>query len=241
MTMHSKRSSSKSYKMKRTSSKPYASNWLTKYRPSSRAILAPTVGLGRSLKTKLKTIFFANLTPSAAGVFTGYLYPGSCFDPSGDLAAMQPAVFDQLAALYARYLVTDATVRITAVGTAAQGYAGVNPVNYVMAAYPSTVTTAATTYQGAASQLYSKTCMFTTYEKGYLTFKMNTQKIIGARLPVIAEDCGALVGASPTAGQSIVLPLFVQSNSAAATNTFTLKVEIDQDVIFDQRIQAVDA
>jgi len=71
-------------------------------------------------------------------------------------------------------------------------------------------------------------------------FKLSAQKIVGSRLPVIAEDCGALISASPTTGQNMVMPLFTQANSTQ-NNVVTYKITIIQDVIFDQRIQVVDA
>jgi len=74
----------------------------------------------------------------------------------------------------------------------------------------------------------------------HMKFKLDTQKIIGSRLPPVAEDCGALVGADPTNGQFIRLPIFLQNATANAVS-WTVLVEIVQDVIFDQRIQVVDA
>jgi len=211
--------------------------WLTKYKPTALAVHRPNVGLGRSLSTKMKTVFYANVVPAVSGVFTGYLNPGSCFDPAGDIAAMQPAGFDQMAAIYARYLVTGATVEVVLM----PGYSN-SIVPFVAAGYPSTVSTALATFQGAASQPYSQT---KSHPGGgapavKMFWKLNTQKVVGARLPVIAEDCGALVSASPTTGQNMILPLFLQ-NAAAGQTPITLKVTIVQDVIFDQRIQVVDA
>lgn len=82
--------------------------------------------------TKLKTSFFANLTlgnvtPPGTGKFTGYLNLGSCFDPCGSFTDIQPAGFDQLAALWGRYLVTGATVRIRFCGT---GFSQTDPIAY---------------------------------------------------------------------------------------------------------------
>jgi len=215
------------------------SKWLSKYVPRPLAINRQAPGLGRSLQTKLRTEFYVNVTPAASGIFTGFLNPGSCFDPAGDLAAMQPAMFDQLAAMYARYLVTGCSVTIAASLTS---IAAGSPAGFVIAAYPSTVSTALATFQAAASQSYAQTRMF--YHGGdpiTIKFsKLNTQKIVGSRLPVIAEDCGALVGASPTTGQNIVIPLFIQ-NFIASVQNITLKVLIVQDVIFDQKINNVDA
>lgn len=196
-------------------------------------------GIGRSLKTQLTTTFWANVV-SAAGIFTGFVSPGSLFDPTGSIATLQPAGFDQLAAMFARYLVTGATVHME-VAQGALGAAAASITSFVVAGYPSTVSTALATFQGAASQPYAKTALGVVGGDAVkLSWKLNTQKIVGSRLPVIAEDCGALVGASPTTGQSIVLPFFIESN-ANATTTFVVKFTIVHDCIFDQRIQNVDA
>jgi len=189
----------------------------------------------------LETTFFYTGNAAASGVFTGYLNPGSCFDPCGDLSDIQPVGFDQLKAIYARYLVTGAYVEIEA--TPYEGFTSVSNtlVPWVLAAYPSTLSTALATYQGAASQPYSKEFLLSNNgESKKMIFKLNTQKIIGSRLPVIAEDCGALVTASPATGQNIVLPIFAQAAVAAALR-ITFRIRIVQDVIFDQRIQVVDA
>lgn len=233
MPMKSKK---KSYKKKASTS------WLTQYKPRARTVYKPNVGIGRSLFTKLRTTFFANVTHAASGIFTGYLNPGSCFDPTGDISTVQPAGFDQLATLYARYLVTGCTVDIEVMASkqdTSNGGAGTD--TSVIAVYPSTVSTALGTYQGAASQPYAKTAMYGPVKCGKLRFKLNTQQVVGSRLPVIAEDCGALVGASPTTGQNMILPMFLQHSAAAAGQTSIIKVTIIQDVIFDQRIQVVDA
>jgi len=227
-------------KRQRSSSK----NWLTRYVPRSRAIHSQAPGLGRSLKTKLKTDFYVNVTHAATGVFTGYLFPGSCFDPCGDLAALQPSMFDQLAALYARYLVTDAEVTIEALPSLVPD--PVDPNTYrdanVIAAYPSTVTTAMATFQGAASQPYAQSGVFQAgMRPARMHFKLNAQKVVGSRLPVIAEDCGALVSASPTTGQNMVLPIFIQHAQARVGGQTTLRIKIVQTVIFDQKIQNADA
>lgn len=212
-------------------------SWLTKYTPRPLAINRQAPGLGRSLKTKLETTFFYTATTAASGIWTGYLNPGSCYDPCGDLSGIQPVAFDQLKAVYARYLVTGGYVEIEACHKDSTT-AGAAP--WVLAAYPSTVSTAMSTYQGAASQPYSKETLISAGQTKKLVFKFDTQKIIGARLPVIAEDCGALIGADPATGQNVVLPMFAQ-NANAGTLYITFRIRIVQNVIFDQRIQVVDA
>jgi len=226
---------------KKTYKKKTSQSWLTKYVPRSRAINSGAPGLSRSLKTVLKTSFYANLTHAATGVFTGYLSPGSCFDPCGDIATLQPSMYDQLAALYARYLVTDAEVYLEFTPSAAFTGTGAAADNTVVAVYPSTLSTALATYQGAASQSYSQVGTFGPTKALKMKFKLNTQKIVGSRLPVVAEDCGALVGGNPAAGQSIHLPMFIQHSNANAGQATMIRVTVVQHVIFDQKIQNQDA
>lgn len=201
------------------------------------------MGLGTSATTVLRTSFFTNVTAAAGtGVFTGYLKPGSCFDPCGDLAAIQPQMFDQFAQAYSRYKVNNCVVRIKITGVSCPG-ASV----WVGAAYPAVDATALTTYQAAASQQYAKTTSggFQVFsntgigsEGKYLTFKLNHDKVVGAKSDT--WDIGAPVGADPTATQFMVLPLFLQG-SAVGTHTWVLEIDMWQNVTFSQKKNTVDA
>lgn len=208
------------------------------------AVAAPSVGLGSSVTTVLRTSFFYNATAAAGtGVWTGYLKPGSAFDPTGDLAAIQPQMFDQFAAMYSRYKVNSATVRVKITGATAGAATSV----WVAAAYPAVDATALTTYQSAASQQYAKTTSggFQTNAAGgigtegkYLSMKMNHNAVVGARSDT--WDIGAPVTSDPTAGQYMLLPLFVQANAATAS-TWVLEIDIWQNVTFSQKKNTVDA
>jgi len=235
----------RSYGKKRTFKRRAGASWLTRYHPRALAINRQAPGLGRSLKTKLKTTFFTNVLFPAmgGGVWNSYLNLGSCYNPCGTvtLSGIQPAGFDQLKALYARYLVTGATVKIKFTGTyRGSAEVGADSAQWVATAYPSTVTTIPTTFQGAASQPYAQSVTYSDDETGTMYFKLNAQKVIGSRLPPNAEDSGALVGANPATGQNMILPIFSQVNTAVDASAMLL-IEIVQDVIFDQRIQVVDA
>lgn len=227
---------------KKTSRK--STGWLTRYKPRDTVIYRPDVGLGRSVATRLKTCVFANLTLAGATPSIYNLLPGSAFNPLGDLTSVQPASFDQWKVLFARYLVTGATVSIEPIFSASAAQIGA--YSAIVASYPSTVVgpiAASATFQGYASQPYAQS---RNVNQGVVTrpmfFKLSTQKIVGSRLPPVAEDCGALISASPGTGQNMVIPLFTQSNNSGATTpTVTYRITIIQDVIFDQRIQVVDA
>jgi len=209
------------------------------------ALAAPSVGLGTSATTVLRTSFFSNVTAAAGtGIFTGFLKPGSCFDPCGDLAAIQPQMYDQFAAQYNRYKVNHATVRIKITGAN-----GTNASVWVAAAYPAVDSTALATYQAAASQQYAKTtsggyqliavAAGAGSEGKYLSFnKINHNSIVGA----VSDtwDIGALVTADPTALQYMVLPLFLQANANAAV-TWVLEIDMFQNVTFSQKKNVVDA
>lgn len=214
-------------------------------RGRTQALAAPSVGLGTSATTVLRTSFFYNATAQAAtGVFNGFLKPGSCFDPTGDLAAIQPQMFDQFAAMYNRYKVNSATVRIKITGA----YGNTATV-WVASGYPAVDSTAVATYQGAASQQYAKTTSggFQTQggtaigvgsEGKYLSWKLNHNSIVGAKSDT--WDIGAAVTSDPTALQYMVLPLFLQANANTAA-TWVLEVDIWQNVTFSQKKNTVDA
>lgn len=212
-----------------------------------------SVGFGNSCTTVLRTSFFYNATAVAAtGVWTGYLKPGSAYDPTGDLATIQPKDFDQLAALYNRYKVNSATIRIKITGL--KGGVGNGGV-WVAAAYPAVDITAATTYQGAASQQYAKTTSSTFYinqaaqgvltaagaEGKYLSFKLNHAAVVGSKSD--PWEMGALVNADPPAGQFMCLPMFLQSSAAGGNEpaAWVLEIDIYQNVTFSQKKNAVDA
>ena len=210
----------------------------------TRALVAPSVGLGMSATTVLRTSFFANITSAGTGIWTGYLSPGSCFDPCGDITTLQPQLYDQWALVYSRYKVNSATVRIKITGTASP-----NPV-WVGAGYPAVDPTALTTYQGAASQQYSKTTsggfqvvgppgsqVGTGTEGKYLSFKLNHNQVVGAKSDT--WDVGALVTANPTALQYMVLPMFLQASGAGAA-TWVLEIDVWQNVTFSQKKNPVD-
>jgi len=208
------------------------------------------VGIGASTTTVLRTSFFYNATAAAGtGVWTGYLKPGSAFDPCGDLAAIQPQMFDQFAAMYSRYKVNSANVRIKITGQA--GSANFQSV-WVAAGYPAVDSTALATYQAAASQQFAKTTsggfviavgagnalIGAGGEGKYLSFKLNHDQVVGSKSDTF--DIGALVTADPTALQYMVLPMFLQANGAGAC-TWVLEIDIFQNVTFCQKKNVVDA
>lgn len=198
------------------------------------------MGLGTSATTVLRTSFFANVTTPGSGVWTGYLKPGSCFDPCGDIADLQPQMFDQFAAMYQRYKVNSYTLRITIHGTTGGS-------NYLAASYPAVDPTALATYQAAASQQYAKTVSGGFQINGgiglgnpptKMYFKFNHASVVGTRPD--AYDNGALVTADPTALQYAVQPIFLQTNTATASS-FMLEVDMWQNVTFSQKKNTVDA
>ena len=133
----------KYFAKKRSSFKPFRSykrknNWLTQYKPRSSVLSRPNVGLGRSVSTRLRTCIFYNANDNGQG-FVVQLYPGSCFNPMGSAAAIQPVLYDQWKAMFARYVVTGATVKITVTPQVEQNAVS-SVVSGVCAAYPSIVT-----------------------------------------------------------------------------------------------------
>lgn len=208
----------------------------------------PSIGLGPSARTIIRTSFFANCTAAGGtGIYTGFLAPGNAFDPTGDQSTIQGNTFDQFAAVYSRYKVNSCKIKLNITG----GLGGSSIFNWVCAAYPSVDSTALTTYQNAASQPGAKTVsgVFQTGAVGATSvglggepksmyFNLNHKAVLGTA--VDAFDSGALVSASPTAGQYMVLPFLIQANSAVAA-TFVIEVDMWQDVSFLQRKNVVDA
>lgn len=220
-------------------------------RPYTRAvaIARPSVGLGMSTTTVLRTSFFVNVTAAAGtGIFTGYLKPGSIFDPCGDLAAYQPQMYDQFALAYNRYKVNSFTCNIKVHGNVSA--AGDCP-KYVAVSYPATDPTALGTYQGAASQQLAKTTSgsFSTIpvvanvaclgDAGKVMYhKYKHSQVIGVAGD--AYDNGALVNADPNLLQYAVLPIFLQGVVVGA-HTWILEVDMWQNVTFSQKKNTVDA
>ena len=115
---------------------------------------AKGVGLAAGLKTQLKTTFFYNATAGESGVWTGTLKTGSCFDPCGTLANIQPAEYDQWCTLFGRYVVLGGYVKVTVMPkNSSSGSTGV--YNFVACMYPDIDPTAKADYQAAASQDWS--------------------------------------------------------------------------------------
>jgi len=215
---------------------------LTYPKTRTYALAAPLVGLGASATTVLRTSFFANCTGSAStGIFTGFLKPGSAFDPTGDQSTVQPQMFDQFAQMYSRYKVNSCIIRMKITGASSGGSAV-----WVAAAYPAVDSTALTTYQAAASQQYAKTtsgCFQqissagTGAEGKYLSFNLNHNDVVGARSDT--WDIGAPVTADPTTGQFMVLPFFIQANGNTAC-AWVIEVDILQNTTFSQKKNTAD-
>lgn len=216
---------------------------LSSFARRTYALAGPNVGLGASATTVLRTSFFANVTATAGtGIATFFLKPGSAFDPAGDLAAIQPQMFDSFAAQYNRYKVNNCKIRMKITGNN-----GLNGAVWVGAAYPAVDPTALTTYQGAASQQYSKTTSGAFQiqnatglgcEGKYLSFNLKHDSIVGTKGD--AYDVGALISADPTALQFMVLPVFLQVNTAGAA-TWVVEIDMYQNVTFSQKKNVVDA
>jgi len=202
------------------------------------AVFSRYDGIGRQFETKLKTVFFKDMQTDANGLYSGYLFPGSAFDPCGNQSDIQPAGYDQLKLLFARYVVKGADVRITF--HQQNTMISSSLFGYYACAYPSTVEAASVTFQGAASQPWAQsTYCSSTDQSKTLAWKLDAAAVVGRTTPVTAEDNGGLIAASPAIGQNITLPFFLNVVQEHIQGCCML-VEIIQDVIFDQRIQVVD-
>lgn len=208
---------------------------LANYSAPTNAVAAPSVGLGSGAKTVLKTVLFANVTPSAAGIYTATLRLGSCFNPLGTLSAIQPALFDQWKLIYSRYLVERAYVKVEC----SQQYMNVGATNYtfVVAGYPTTDSGVVADYQDAASQPWAQSLMCGPGDNttsNTLHFNLDHTKVLGRKGPVDAAENGASVANNPPTASYMLLQLFIQ-NAVASTNPLTLRISVVQHVHFDQR------
>ena len=112
----------------------------------ARALTSSTgVGLGPSLKTQLKTVYFTTITTAASGFYSGSLKSGSCYDPTGSFSTVQPAEFDQLAAVFGRYVVLGGYVRVSIVATS-------SAAGFACCIYPSIESSPKADFQSCASQ-----------------------------------------------------------------------------------------
>lgn len=206
----------------------------------------PHLGLAASVVTVLRTSFYAQVSSNAAGVYTGFIKPGSAFDPSGDIAAYQPAYFDQWASMYGRYMVKSADVYVKVNASSSSSTA--NSPGWVGAMYPAIDNTAMATYLGAASQPMAQTVSsaFTVVngaagtaiapgaESVRFTFKkLSTKKLVGTTPDPYSN--GALVSADPTNLQYMVMPIFLQASNAGAGQFWNLNFDIYQTVLFTQK------
>jgi len=197
------------------------------------------VGVGPSLRTQLKTIIWNKTIANASGIATFSLKSGSCFDPTGTLSGIQPAEYDQLKAMYGRYVVTGGTVKVTISNIP------INPANpadpFVCCMYPDIDATAKTTFQDAASQDWSVCKNSASGSAAVVLYqKFSHAALLGKKGPVTSEDNGALVTADPSAGQFINHNIFIQG-SGASQYPFAVLVELIQDVYFDRRVTVIDA
>jgi hypothetical protein len=83
------------------------------------------------------------------------LKTGSCFDPSGSLADIQPAEYDQWCTLFGRYLVLGGYVKVTVIPQSAIANSGGYLSGFVACMYPDISVTPKADYQAAASQDWS--------------------------------------------------------------------------------------
>lgn len=210
--------------------------------PYDREVIeSPHVGLGQGVRTRIRTFGHVQMVVGATGIFTGFLKPGSCYDPFGDIGTPQPNLFDVWKGVFGRYLVLGATVKMTIVSQSSIAAAVANGGTLV--AYPSITSTAKTVLQDAASQPYAKTVLYggAGADPKTLYFKLNHLKVLGKYGPLESLANGGLVGADPTTGQFMVLPIFYQSTVGTATSgNLTMEVEITQDVWFDKRLNVND-
>ena len=216
--------------------RPYKKSRAITKRSYARSLAsAKGVGLAASLKTQLKTTFFYVANGASTGIWTGTLKTGSCFDPCGTLANIQPAEYDQWCTLFGRYVVTGGYVKVTVLSKS-NSPTGVGQNNFVACMYPDIDATAKADYQAAASQDWCVKGIGGNGQPPVVLYqRFSHAALLGKKGPVTSEDNGALYNADPAAGQFINHQLFIQADEAVSP-TLLVHVEIVQDVYFDRRI-----
>lgn len=215
------------------------------------ALVSRAVGLGTSATTVLRTSFFKNCANPA--FYAGYLAPGSCYNPCGDQAAIQPQMFDQFSAMYHRYRVVKCTIQFTVSGI----HGGGDAYKWMFAAFPAVETQGLNNYEGFASQQYAKTMtgnfasVLDVQNNAYVGlgaepktcwFKLTSDGVVGVRTN--AYNNGANVGGNPPNRGYMLLPFCVQPNVnilAPHTGTFIIEVNMWQTVVFSEKKNVVDA
>jgi len=199
----------------------------------------PSVGLGFSARTRLRTFFHAPVVKSATGGWTGSINPFSCYDPMGTLGLNQPNLFDQWKLIFDRYMVISATVKIT---ISTQGVVAANVLNdsNELIVYPANAATATADMIDAASQPYAKTAIFQTMgDPKSIKFYLNHKKLLGLYGELEPALHGSVISASPA--EMVRLLMMVQSSiTSGVTNNCHLSIELIQDVWFDDRNVKVD-
>lgn len=218
--------------------RPYKrSRAITKRSYARSLVSVKGVGLAAGLKTQLKTTFFYNAITNG-NLWTGTLKTGSCFDPCGTLANIQPAEYDQWCTMFGRYVVTGGFVKVTVLPQTDNLTGQANP-NFVACMYPDIDATAKADYQAAASQDWSVKGIGGTGQPPVVLYqRFSHAALLGKKGPVTSEDNGALYNVDPAAGQFINHQLFIQgaTSSSNPVQSFLVHVEIVQDVYFDRRI-----
>ena len=170
-------------------------------------------------------MYFTTITTAASGFYSGSLKSGSCYDPTGSFSTVQPAEFDQLAAVFGRYVVLGGYVRVSIVATS-------SAAGFACCIYPSIESSPKADFQSCASQDNSvvKTGGGYGSTNGSVLYqRFSHAALLGKKGPVSSEDNGALVSADPSAGQFAYHHVAIQNGSAQAVNT-SVMIEIVQDV-----------
>jgi hypothetical protein len=171
-------------------------------RPKRRNVVVRLVpiGTGQFVPTRLMTSLRASVsanTAATASIVDTVFSANSAFDPFFSAGAAQPVGFSSLAALYNRYRVHSSKLRVkfTLNSTNAAGSSG-NAYYATIVIFPSTISTAITTIDSAASQAFAKQIIFTAEKPGVVELAINVGKFIGNT--VQADRLQSLVTTNPS-------------------------------------------
>jgi len=204
--------------------------------PSGQAGLNPGGMLPQRLNTRMKYVTYFNIDPGTGGQLGTYVFrANSLFDPDYTSTGHQPLGFDQLAGLYAHYVVNKATARVYVRTFEASNKEALIVGTYLSSSYapitnsaltlceqrPDTVTYAfrdSAVSTGGTNIPYLKA---PTYD---------ARRFFGCKDPTDREDIGAAVGANPADGAYWIV--FIQSPQGYDVASTPCIMHIEYDVTF---------
>lgn len=192
-----------------------------------------TAVLGTEFRTTLKTEEILSFDDSGgpAGTRTWDFVLNSCFDPLAAHSAIQPNGFDNLKAMYQKYMVEGGQLKLKI-----YNFSGTHPI---ICTYSNRSAADALTQIELMNQSPSMTVIIPPFETRQITLRFNSANILGKELD--EDTCAALYSADPTS--QVIGELRVTSTTIADVAqdcSHRIVLELAQNVRFFKPINVVD-